>query len=329
MPAISKEMSKIKYKFNTHSLTYEKVGFSWKKIFLRVFSYLAIGTIFACITVLIAFTYFDSPKEKSLKREIRWMTFQYELLNKKLVQVQRVLAHLENRDDNLYRVIFEAEPIPNEIRKAGFGGVDRYREMEGYENSQLIIETTRKLDQISKQLYVQSKSYDEVVKMAKSKEKMLSSIPAIQPISNKDLKHEPSGYGMRLHPIYKYAKFHAGMDFTAKPGTPIYATGDGTVEKAEYNSGYGNHVIINHGYGYQTLYGHMEKSNVYAGKKVKRGEVIGFVGNTGLSAGPHLHYEVHKNGEHVNPVNFYYNDLSPAEYKHLVEISSRSSQSFD
>ncbi|TAL62609.1 MAG: M23 family metallopeptidase [Bacteroidetes bacterium] len=322
-------MSKIKYRFNTHSLTYEKVGFSWRKIVLKVLSYLAIGTVFAGVTVFIAFTYFDSPKEKMQKREIAWMSYQYDILNKKLSEVQTVLGDLEKRDDNIYRMIFEADPIADEIRKAGFGGVDRYKELEGYENSRLIVESTKKLDQVSKQLYIQSKSFDEVIKMAEKKEFMLSSIPAIQPISNKDLKHEPSGYGMRMHPIYKYSKFHAGMDFTANIGTKIYATGDGVVSTAEYGSGYGNHVVINHGYGYQTLYGHMEKIAVLSGHKVKRGELIGYVGNTGLSAGPHVHYEVQKNGNPVNPVNFYYNDLTPAEYKQMIEVSSRASQSFD
>ena len=322
-------MSKVKYRFDTHSLTYQKVGFSWKKIALKVLSYLAIGTVFAGLTVFIAFTYFDSPKEKMQKREIEWMGYQYDILNKKLVQVQTVLGDIQKRDDNIYRMIFEADPIPEDIRKAGFGGVDRYKELEGYENSKIISATTQRLDQIAKEIYIQSKSFDEVVKMAKNKEQMLSCIPAIQPISNKDLKHEPSGYGMRMHPIYKYAKFHAGMDFTANPGTKIYATGDGVVATAEYGSGYGNHIVLNHGYGYNTLYGHMEKIAVRIGQKVKRGELIGYVGNTGLSAGPHVHYEVHKNGEPVNPVNFYYNDLTPAEYKQMIEISSRASQSFD
>ena len=242
---------------------------------------------------------------------------------------ERVLGDLQKRDDNIYRTIFEADPIPDEIRKAGFGGVDRYKELEGFENSTLIIESTKKIDRISKQLYIQSKSFDDVTKMAKNKETMLACIPAIQPISNKDLKHEPSGYGMRMHPIYKYEKFHAGMDFTANTGTKIYATGDGVVLTAEYGSGYGNHVVINHGYGYKTLYGHMEKFVARVGQKVKRGELIGYVGNTGLSAGPHVHYEVHKNREPINPVNFYYNDLTPAEYKELIDISSRASQSFD
>ncbi len=322
-------MSKIKYRFNTHSLTYEKVGFSWKKIALKVFSYLAIGTVFAGITVFIAFTYFDSPKEKMQKREIEWMSYQYDILNKKLGEVQSVLTDIEKRDDNIYRLVFEADPIASEIRRAGFGGVDRYKELEGYENSTLIIENTKRLDQISKQLYIQSKSFDEVIKMAKNKEVMLACIPAIQPISNRDLKHSPSGFGMRMHPIYKYSKFHSGMDFTANVGAKIYATGDGVVSASEYGSGYGNHVVVNHGYGYTTLYAHMSKIAVRVGKKVKRGELLGYVGNTGLSAGPHVHYEVHKNGSPVNPVNFYYNDLTPAEYKQMIELSSRASQSFD
>ena len=322
-------MSKINYRFNKHSLTYEKIGFSWSKIFIKLFTYLAIGTVFAAITVFVAFTYFDSPKEKMQKREIEWMTYQYDMLNKKLKQVEVVLADIEKRDDNIYRMIFEADPISDDIRKAGFGGVDRYKELEGYENSKLISTTTQRLDQISKQLYIQSKSFDDVVKMARNKEQMLSCIPAIQPISNKDLQHEPSGYGMRMHPIYKYEKFHAGMDFTANPGTEIYATGDGTISLAEYGSGYGNHVVVDHGYGYKTLYGHMEKISVRIGQKVKRGELLGYVGNTGLSSGPHVHYEVHKNNATVNPINFYYQDLSPEEYKKLIEISSVASQSFD
>ncbi|MBI4946195.1 MAG: M23 family metallopeptidase [Bacteroidetes bacterium] len=322
-------MTKIKYRFDIHSLTYEKVGFSWKKIALKLLSSLAIGIVFAGVIVFIAFTYFDSPKEKIQKREIQWMTYQYDILNKKLGQVQTVLGDIQKRDDNIYRMIFEAEPIADEIRKAGFGGVDRYKELEGFENSKLIVESTKKLDQISKQLYVQSKSFDDVVKMAKNKEVMLACIPAIQPISGKDLMHEPSGFGMRTHPIYKTLKFHAGMDFTANIGTKIYATGDGVIVTAEYVSGYGNHVVINHGYGYETLYGHMVKIVARVGQKIKRGELIGYVGNTGLSAGPHVHYEVHKNGNPINPVNFYYNDLTPAEYKQMIEASSHPSQSFD
>jgi murein DD-endopeptidase MepM/ murein hydrolase activator NlpD len=323
-------MSKIKYKFNTKSLTYEKVETSWKQRIFRVLSYLATGTVFAFITIFFAYKFFPSPQQKILERENEALKLQYDLLNKRLENISSVLSDLEDRDDNIYRVVFESEPIPGNIRKAGFGGVDRYKELMGYENSQLVIETTKKLDQIAKQMYIQSKSFDEVIKLAKGKEQMLASIPAIQPISAKFLRHAPSGYGWRTHPIYKTSEFHPGMDFAAPQGTPIYATGDGVVERADDGaSGYGNHVVIDHGFGYQTLYGHMVRFVVTPGQKVKRGQVIGYVGSTGLSTAPHVHYEVIKNGEKINPVNYYYNDLTPAEYQQLIELSSKSGQSFD
>ncbi len=323
-------MSKIKYKFNTKSLTYEKLEIGFKDKFKKFLSYLATGTVFTAVTIFIAYTYFDSPKEKQLKREIEELQLQYDILNNRLGQVSTVLQDLQDRDDNIYRVVFEAEPIPDNIRKAGFGGVDRYKELEGYSNSGLIIETTKKLDRLTKQLYIQSKSFDDVINMVKNKEILLASIPAIQPISNKALKHVPSGFGWRTDPIYKTPEFHPGLDFTANTGTEIYATGDGAVETANSDgSGYGNHVVINHGYGYKTLYGHMSKMAVYGGKKVKRGELIGYVGSTGRSTGPHVHYEVIKNGEKVNPINFFFNDLSPAEYQQMIDLASRSSQSFD
>ena len=323
-------MSKVKYKFNTKSLTYEKVKVTFKQRLLQVLSYLAIGLVFATITMLIAYRFIDSPKEKQLRREAEVLKLQYDLLSKKINQVQIVLNDLQDRDDNIYRVIFEAEPIPTSIRKAGFGGSDRYKDLEGYENSDLMKAATERLDRITKQLYIQSKSFDEVVKMAKGKEKLIASIPAIMPLNNKNLKHAPSGYCWRTHPIYKTQEFHAGMDFTAEQGTPIYATGDGLVEVADASAqGYGNHVVINHGFGYQTLYGHMSKMATKPGIKVKRGDLIGYVGSTGLSTGPHVHYEVIKNGEKVNPINFYYNDLSPEEYQIMLELSSKSTQSFD
>ncbi len=258
------------------------------------------------------------------------MQIQYELLAKKMEQVDKVLADIEDRDNNIYRVIFEAEPISKDIRNAGFGGVDRYKKLEGYNNTELITETTKRLDKLTKRLYIQSKSFDDVVKMAKNKQQLINSIPAIMPINNKFLRHAPSGFGWRTHPIYKSSEFHPGMDFASPEGTPIYATGDGTVERADNTAqGYGNHVVINHGYGYQTLYGHMSKIATTPGKVVKRGELIGYVGSTGLSTAPHIHYEVVKNGEKVNPINFYYNDLSPEEYQIMLELSSKSTQSFD
>ena len=227
-------------------------------------------------------------------------------------------------------MIFEAEPIASSIRKAGYGGINRYKDLEGYNNSDLIIQTTKKIDQISKQMYIQSKSFDEIVDLAKNKTKMLASIPAIQPVSNKDLSRMASGFGYRIHPIYKTRRLHAGMDFSAKTGTPIYATGDGKIFKvSKTRKGYGNYVIIDHGYGYKTLYAHMSKFIVKKGQSVKRGETIGFVGNTGTSVAPHLHYEVHKNGRKIDPVNFYYNDLNAEEYEKMRIISSQSNQSFD
>ncbi|MBK8584839.1 MAG: M23 family metallopeptidase [Bacteroidetes bacterium] len=323
-------MPNVKYHFNTATLKYERVIVSWKKRLFRLMGWLATAVVFGAIIMLIAYNFFDSPKEKRLKRQLEETTYQLELLKQRSDQVSEVLKDIQERDNTIYRVIFEAEPIPVTIREAGYGGVDRYNKLRDYYNADLIVDVTKKVDQLSKQLYVQSKSYDEVWQLVKNKANMLSSIPAIQPVSNKDMTRVASGYGWRIHPIYKTEKLHTGMDFTAPVGTEIYATGNGTVVKVEKDGrGYGNNVIINHGYGYQTLYGHMSKFSVRPGQKVKRGDLIGSVGNTGTSTGPHLHYEVHKNGNPVNPVNFYYNDLSPEEYAKMLEISSQAGQAFD
>jgi murein DD-endopeptidase MepM/ murein hydrolase activator NlpD len=321
---------KIKYFYNTHTLKYEKVELSLTKRILRVIGYLASVAVFASIVMIIAYTYIDSPKEKRLKREIEQLTLQYELLEDQLKIMEVVMTDLQDRDDNIYRVIFEAEPISSDIRKAGFGGVNKYKSLEGYDYAEIMINTTEKLDRVAKQMYVQSKSYDELLKEVKNKNKLLASIPAIQPISNKRLKAFASGFGYRIHPIYKTSKMHTGMDFTAAIGTPIYATGDGYVSTAELGGrGYGNHVVINHGYGYQTLYAHMSRIKARRGQSVKRGEIIGYVGNTGTSTAPHLHYEVRKGGRPINPINFYYNDLTPAEYETMLKISQTANQSFD
>lgn len=323
-------MSKIKYKFNTKSLTYEKVTVPIRKRVWQVLSYLATGLFFATITIILAFKYLNSPKEKQLRRENEVISLQYELLNNRMTEVAEVLDDIQERDNNIYRTIFEAEPIPATIRKAGFGGVDRYKELQGYNNSDLMIETSKRMDRISKQLYIQSKSFDEVVKLVKGKAQLLASIPAIQPIANEDLRHQPSGFGWRTHPIYKTPEFHPGMDFAAPQGTEIRATGDATVERADATAqGYGNHVVLNHGYGYKTLYGHMLKFVVRPGQKIKRGQLIGYVGSTGLSTAPHVHYEVMKGGEKMNPINYYYSDLTPEQYQKLIELSEQSSQSFD
>jgi murein DD-endopeptidase MepM/ murein hydrolase activator NlpD len=325
-----KPMPKVKYYFNTHSLKYEKVVVSvWKRT-LRVMAFLAVAVVFGSVTMLISYSYFDSPQEKQLKRELDEMGLQYELLNNRLIQISAVLGDLQERDDNIYRVIFEAEAIPSEIRQAGFGGVNKYRALEKNSNAELMIETTKKVDQITKQIYIQSKSFDEIFKLSRNKAEMLASIPAIQPVSNKKLKKLASGFGNRIHPIYKTVKMHSGVDFTTPVGAEIYATGNGRVSGIEKGGrGYGNNVIINHGYGYETLYAHMSKIAVTNGQKVKRGDIIGYVGSSGTSTGPHLHYEVIKNGKKINPINFFFNDLTAAEYEQMLEISSQVNQSFD
>jgi len=323
-------MAKVKYYYDTKTLSYKRIELSGLNKLKRLF-YFLIGSIFTgLIMVIIFFQFFDSPKEKRLNREINALTSQYEIVEDKLRQVELVLDDVQNRDDNIYRVIFEADPIPKSIRKAGYGGVNRYENLKGFNNSELIINTSEKVDQISKQLYIQSKSFDDIIELAKNKADMLAALPAIQPVSNKNLSRMASGYGPRIHPIYKTRKMHTGMDFSAKSGTPIYATGDGKIAKVRRSRrGYGNHVIINHGYGYKTLYAHMKKYAVKKGQKVQRGEVIGYVGSTGTSVAPHLHYEVHKDGRKINPVNFYFNDLNPEEYEKMLEISSQNNQSFD
>jgi len=323
-------MAKVKYYYDTKTLSYNRIELSGLNKLKRLFYFLMGSTFTGLIMIIIFFQFFDSPKEKRLNREINALTSQYEIVDDKLRQVELVLDDVQNRDDNIYRVIFEADPIPKSIRKAGYGGVNRYENLKGFNNSDLIINTSQKVDQISKQLYIQSKSFDDIIELAKNKSDMLAALPAIQPVSNKELRRMASGFGYRIHPIYKTRKMHTGMDFSAKTGTPIYATGDGKISKAKKSRrGYGNHVIIDHGYGYKTLYAHMKKYAVKKGQKVKRGEVIGYVGSTGTSVAPHLHYEVHKDGRKINPVNFYFNDLNPVEYEKMLEISSQNNQSFD
>ena len=323
-------MAKIKYYYDTKTLSYKPIDSTGVDKFKNFIIYFTSSAILAFFIILIFFQYFDSPKEKRLKNEINNLTVQYNFINNNLKQIELVLDDIQKRDDNIYRTIFEADPIPTSIRKQGFGGVNRYKKLSGYSNSDLIINTTKKIDQLTKQLYLQSKSFDEIIELAKNKSEMLASLPAIQPVANKDLKRMASGYGYRIHPIYKTRKMHYGMDFSAKIGTEIYATGDGVVSKVKRSKrGYGNYVKINHGFGYETLYAHMSKYIVKKGQKVKRGEVIGYVGNTGISTAPHLHYEVRKDNKKINPVNFYYNDLTPEEYEKMLEISSQYNQSFD
>ena len=320
-------MSRVYYRLNTKSLAVERVKKSlwdWLKVALR---YLLAGTLFSVIVLFIGYTFFDSPKERMLRREVDQFRVQYDLLNDRLDVLASVLDDIQERDDHIYRVIFEADPIPRPIRDAAFGGIDRYAHLAGYQNTELISHTMQRVDQLASQLYIQSKSYDEVFQLALNKADMLASIPAIIPIS-RGTDRLISGYGMRIHPIYKTMRMHTGVDFTAPPGTPIYATGNGVVVRAERNNyGYGRMVVIDHGYGYETLYAHMSEFNVRRGQTVQRGEVIGKVGNTGTSTAPHLHYEIHRNGRAVNPVHYFYNDLTPEEFEIIIERASRVNQS--
>jgi murein DD-endopeptidase MepM/ murein hydrolase activator NlpD len=271
-----------------------------------------------------------SPNERAQKRELDNLKLHFELLNKRIDESSSILTELQERDNSIYRVYFEANPIPDEQRKAGFGGVNRYKYLEGFDNSSMIEKATKDLDVLSKQLVVQSKSLDEIVALAKNKEELLASIPAIQPVANKDLKRMASGYGYRIHPIYKTRKFHWGMDFSAPKGTPVYATGNGTIEKVKRSRrGYGNQVKINHGFGYVTFYAHLQKYTVRKNQKVKRGDLIGYVGTSGTSTAPHLHYEVIKGKRKLNPVYFYFSDLTPEEYDRMLEMASQENQSLD
>ena len=323
-------MRKAKFRFNPETLKYTKIEYGLKtRISKWIFS-LTTGALLGLLFAFIFLQFYETPKTKFLQRQNQQLLTQYELLDKNLGDIQKVLTDLQDRDDNLYRVIFDANPIPSSVRKAGFGGVNKYKQLEDMNDPELVIATSRKLDIISKEAYVQSKSYDEVLKLAMSKEKMMASIPAIMPVSNKDLKKVSAGWGWRIHPIYKIKIFHYGMDFSAPIGTPIYATGDGVVEKIEYSSyGYGNNITLNNGFGYETKYAHMSAFNVKNGEKVKRGSIIGYVGNTGTSTGPHIHYEVHKNGKAVDPKYYFFKDLNASEYEKLVALSNNVGQSYD
>jgi murein DD-endopeptidase MepM/ murein hydrolase activator NlpD len=323
-------MSKVKYRFNKKSLTFDRVQTTFRKKLMYFFTHLSTGVVFAATVLVIAYNFIDSPKEKSQKREIEEMQLQYQILNDQLDRATAILKDLEDRDDNIYRVIFESEPIPSSIREAGTGGIDKYENLKGYSNSELIVESHQKMDKIMGQLYVQSKSFDEVFQMAKNKEQMLASIPAIQPVKNTDLRRVGSYFGVRMDPFYKVKKFHEGMDFSAPVGTEIFATGNGTVVMAGRDAGgYGNEVVIDHGFSYKTVYAHLSRIFVQPGQKIQRGQVIGYVGNTGKSTSPHLHYEVRKNGIAINPIYFFFNDLSPEQFDMMLTLSAEPSQTMD
>lgn len=323
-------MSKVKYKYSPETLSYDRVETGFKYYLGKAFSFTVSSAFMGLVFFFLYSNIFESPREIKLERENVKLLSQYEIMASKLDQALDVLDDIQQRDENVYRVIFEADSIPNAVRRAGFGGVNRYRYLEDLDNAELVISTAKKLDGVMKQLYVQSRSFDEIIDLAQRKEEMIRCIPAIQPISNKDLKRTASGWGMRLDPIYKTNKFHEGLDFSAPIGTEIYVTGDGVVKTVHKSAiGYGNYVEVDHGFGYTTLYAHMSEFKARVGQKVKRGEVIGFVGNTGKSTGPHLHYEVRIKGKAVNPTHYFFQDLTPEEYEEMIRISSNSNRTFD
>lgn len=325
-------MSKVKYYYDPETLSYRKIEPKKSKRYRNVLFFVLAAALFGFIGLIILLNtnILNTPRELSLAREVENYELQFDILGKKMEQMEQVLANIEDRDNNIYRLYFEANPIPEEQRKAGFGGVNRYKSLEGFNNSKIITDATKRLDIIQKQMVIQSKSLDEIAILAEEKEKFLEAIPAIQPVRNEDLKRMASGFGWRTDPFLKTRKKHWGMDFTAPRGTPIYATGNGKVTRADSNSsGYGKHIRIDHGHGYLTLYAHMSRYNVSKGQKVKRGDLIGFVGSSGRSEAPHLHYEVWKDKERINPINFYYGSLSPIEFENMLKYANQENQSLD
>tara|TARA_B100001057_G_scaffold249148_1_gene249428 strand:- start:957 stop:1934 length:978 start_codon:yes stop_codon:yes gene_type:complete len=325
-------MSKVKYYFDPETLSYRPIEITNKKRLSNFILFLLASFTFGLSSLLIFLNinWINTPSEINQKRALDNYELQFNILDKKLKQIETVIANIEERDNNIYRVYFEASPIPEEQRKAGFGGVNRYKDLEGYDNSELIINTAKRLDILSKQTVVQSRSLDEIERLAANKAELIEAIPSIQPVKNQDVTRMASGYGYRIDPFTKKRRFHYGMDFSARKGTPIYATGNGTVKRADNrSSGFGKHIRIDHGFGYVSLYAHLSKYNARRGQKVKRGDIIGFVGNTGRSRGPHLHYEILKDNKKINPLNFYYGNLSQKEFDAILIQSRQENQSMD
>jgi murein DD-endopeptidase MepM/ murein hydrolase activator NlpD len=323
-------MARIKYYYDTETCKYERVRTRKSDIVLNALGLVSLTVMMAVGLLILYDNYFDSPKELLLKNEVRELEFYYDKLNKDVEGLHTTLGNIENRDDNIYRVVLGAEPIEKSVRDAGIGGADRYADIrkKNIGHADLVIALHEKVDKVRRKLYIESKSQDEVVNLAEKKEKLYASIPAIQPISNKQLIALASGFGLRIHPVYKVKKMHNGIDFAASIGTPVYATADGTVATADVKfSGYGKMLMIDHGFGYRTRYAHMHDFAVKKGQHVKRGDLIGYVGNTGLSTAPHLHYEVFINGQTVDPVHYFFNDLTAAEYEKILELASTENQS--
>jgi murein DD-endopeptidase MepM/ murein hydrolase activator NlpD len=323
-------MARIKYYYDTETCKYERVRTKKSDVILNGLGIMMLTMLMAVGLLLLYSNYFESPKELILRNEVKELEFYYGKLNADVEKLENILSNIENRDDNIYRVVLGAEPIEKSVRNAGVGGADRYADIreKDIQHDQLVIGLHEKVDKLRRKLYIESKSQDEVVTMADNKVKMLAAIPAIQPIANKQLIALASGFGHRIHPVYKVKKMHSGIDFAAEIGTPIYATADGKVAVVDVKfSGYGKMVEVDHGFGYRTRYAHMHDFAVRTGQNLKRGDLIGYVGNTGMSTAPHLHYEVLINNEQVNPVHYFFNDLSASEYEKILELASTENQS--
>ena len=323
-------MRKIKYYFDTHTLRFEKLVTPFRVKLLRVIAFFATTIVTAGIIVFIAFQYIDSPKTIMLQQQNAELKDNYSLMQQRLNNLQQEMDELLNRDNNVYRSIFESSPIPDSARLKAMEQSKEVELVTRLGEGDLVKSIGSQLNRLSMLAAYQEKSFNAIDVMVKNKEKLMAVIPAIQPVSDKDLTRIASGFGTRIDPVYKVPKFHAGLDFTAPVGTPIYATADGVIEEAGYNSGgYGNRVVINHGFGYETLYGHMYRVKARVGQKIKRGEIIGYVGSTGKSTGPHCHYEVHRSESPVDPVYYFYNDLTPEQYDRLLKLAQTANQSLD
>lgn len=319
-----------KYHFDPYTLTYRQYRPNLGEKILRAFGIFSLSLLMSLGIYITMSYYFDSPEEARLKQEVEEYRRKFEAMQDQLNRMEKTVHSLERRDQQIYRSIFEAEPLSPAVRNAGYGGVERTADLKGFEYEGLVKRTRSQLKSLSKELYVLSESYDEITKLASKKQELLSAIPSIQPIKNKELTRIASGYGNRIHPIYKTVQFHEGVDFTTAIGAPVYATGKGKVIRKNYSKrGYGNQLMIDHGYGYKTRYAHLAEFKVKAGETVQRGELIGTIGNSGLSTGPHLHYEIRKNGKPVNPINYFHNELSPQEYQKVVKLANQANQSLD
>lgn len=323
-------MKKIKYYYNTNTLRYEKLEVPLRVKLLRIFGFIAAAVVTAALISYFAFQFVGSPNEKLLRSQNERLKDRYAELSDQVKTLDQQMKELEKRDNNVYRSIFEANPIPDSARAKQLEDAKEIATIQSMANNELVNSIINTLNTLGSRVKVQNTSYTEIDELIKNKEQLLSHTPAIQPVSNKELSRIASGFGYRIDPVYKTVKMHAGLDFAAPQGTPVYATADGTVKiSGNTGNGYGNHVVINHGYGYETLYGHMVRVKAGNGQTVKRGEIIGWVGSTGKSTGPHLHYEVHKNSNKIDPVYFFYNDLSPDQFDRILKQAAASNQSFD